>query len=50
MKSSGLMMGAALFCAALVHLWLGQSEFGPIGELFQQVSQINDSARFNRSG
>ncbi|OBT25635.1 Fe(3+)-hydroxamate ABC transporter permease FhuB [Vibrio splendidus] len=48
MKSSGLMMGAALFCAALVHLWLGQSEFGPIGELLQQVSQISDIATFNR--
>ncbi|MDP2491596.1 Fe(3+)-hydroxamate ABC transporter permease FhuB [Vibrio splendidus] len=48
MKSSGFMMGAALFCAALVHLWLGQSEFGPIGELLQQVSQISDIATFNR--
>ncbi|MCF7493833.1 Fe(3+)-hydroxamate ABC transporter permease FhuB [Vibrio sp. L5-1] len=47
MKSSGLMMGATLFLAALAHLWLGQSEFGPIGELFQQFSQINDSATFN---
>lgn len=48
MKSSGFMMGAALFYAALVHLWLGQSEFGPIGELLQQVSQISDIATFNR--
>ncbi len=47
MKSSGLVMGAALFFASLVHLWLGQSEFGPIGELLQQVSLISDSARFN---
>ncbi|MEZ9049671.1 Fe(3+)-hydroxamate ABC transporter permease FhuB [Vibrio sp. 10N.247.311.64] len=47
MKSSGFMMGAALLCAALVHLWLGQSEFGPIGELLQQVSQISDIATFN---
>ncbi|MEZ8239263.1 Fe(3+)-hydroxamate ABC transporter permease FhuB [Vibrio splendidus] len=47
MKSSGFMMGAALLCAALVHLWLGQSEFGPIGELLQQVSQINEIATFN---
>ncbi|MFA0191646.1 Fe(3+)-hydroxamate ABC transporter permease FhuB [Vibrio lentus] len=47
MKSSSFMMGVALFCAALVHLWLGQSEFGPIGELLQQVSQISDSATFN---
>ncbi|CAH7446547.1 Ferrichrome transport system permease protein fhuB (TC 3.A.1.14.3) [Vibrio chagasii] len=47
MKSSGFMIGAALLCAALVHLWLGQSEFGPIGELLQQVSQISDIATFN---
>ncbi|MEZ8192463.1 Fe(3+)-hydroxamate ABC transporter permease FhuB [Vibrio sp. 1F279] len=47
MKSSGLVMGAALFFASLVHLWLGQSEFGPIGELLQQVSLISDSATFN---
>ncbi|UQV23200.1 Fe(3+)-hydroxamate ABC transporter permease FhuB [Vibrio sp. J383] len=47
MKSSSFMMGVALFCAALVHLWLGQSEFGPIGELLQQVSQISDIATFN---
>ncbi|MEZ8271720.1 Fe(3+)-hydroxamate ABC transporter permease FhuB [Vibrio splendidus] len=47
MKSSGFMMGAALLCAALVHLWLGQSEFGPIGELLQQVSQISDIVTFN---
>ncbi|SBT13046.1 Iron(3+)-hydroxamate import system permease protein FhuB [Vibrio celticus] len=47
MKSSGFMMGAALLCAALVHLWLGQSEFGPIGELLQQASQISDIATFN---
>ncbi|WP_059020797.1 Fe(3+)-hydroxamate ABC transporter permease FhuB [Vibrio coralliirubri] len=47
MKSSGFMMGAALLCTALVHLWLGQSEFGPIGELLQQVSQISDIATFN---
>ncbi|MEZ8425688.1 Fe(3+)-hydroxamate ABC transporter permease FhuB [Vibrio cyclitrophicus] len=47
MKSSGFMMGAALLCAALVHLWLGQSEFGPIGELLQQVSQISDITTFN---
>ncbi|MFS1420733.1 Fe(3+)-hydroxamate ABC transporter permease FhuB [Vibrio splendidus] len=47
MKSSGFMMGAALLCAALIHLWLGQSEFGPIGELLQQVSQISDIATFN---
>ncbi|PME63178.1 Fe3+-hydroxamate ABC transporter permease FhuB [Vibrio lentus] len=47
MKSSSLMMGVALFCAALVHLWLGQSEFGPIGELLQQVSQISNIATFN---
>ncbi|MEZ8656174.1 Fe(3+)-hydroxamate ABC transporter permease FhuB [Vibrio splendidus] len=47
MKSSGFMMGAALLCAALVHLWLGQSEFGPISELLQQVSQISDIATFN---
>ncbi|CAK2047662.1 Fe(3+)-hydroxamate ABC transporter permease FhuB [Vibrio crassostreae] len=48
MKSSGLMMGAVLFFAALIHLWLGQSEFGPIGELFQQVSQISDIVTFNK--
>ncbi|WP_435249831.1 Fe(3+)-hydroxamate ABC transporter permease FhuB [Vibrio sp. nBUS_14] len=48
MKSSSFMMGVALFCAALVHLWLGQSEFGPIRELLQQVSQISDIATFNR--
>ncbi|MEZ8291379.1 Fe(3+)-hydroxamate ABC transporter permease FhuB [Vibrio sp. 10N.237.312.B06] len=48
MKSSGLVMGAALFFASLVHLWLGQSEFGPIGELFQQVSQISDIVTFNK--
>ncbi|MEZ8852795.1 Fe(3+)-hydroxamate ABC transporter permease FhuB [Vibrio cyclitrophicus] len=47
MKSSGFMMGAALLCAALIHLWLGQSEFGPIGELLQQASQIRDIATFN---
>ncbi|MEZ8169374.1 Fe(3+)-hydroxamate ABC transporter permease FhuB [Vibrio tasmaniensis 1F-187] len=47
MKSSGLVMGAVLFFASLVHLWLGQSEFGPIGELLQQVSLISDSAAFN---
>ncbi|MFA0327083.1 Fe(3+)-hydroxamate ABC transporter permease FhuB [Vibrio splendidus] len=47
MKSSGFIMGAALLCAALVHLWLGQSEFGPIGELLPQVSQISDIATFN---
>jgi len=47
MKSSGFMMGAALLCAVLVHLWLGQSEFGPIGELLQQVSQISEIATFN---
>ncbi|EAQ55299.1 MULTISPECIES: Fe(3+)-hydroxamate ABC transporter permease FhuB [Vibrio] len=47
MKSSGLVMGAALFFASLVHLWLGQSEFGPIGELLQQVSLISDSVTFN---
>ncbi|CDT37009.1 putative ABC-type Fe3+-siderophore transport system, permease component [Vibrio coralliirubri] len=47
MKSSGFMMGAALLCAALVHLWLGQSEFGPIGGLLQQASQISDIATFN---
>ena len=40
MRFSGLMMGVALFLAALIHLWLGQSEFGPIGELLQQVSKI----------
>ncbi|CAK3472179.1 ferric hydroxamate transport system permease protein [Vibrio crassostreae] len=48
MKSSGLMMGAVLFIAALIQLWLGQSEFGPIGELFQQVSQISDIVTFNK--
>ncbi|CAH7015599.1 Ferrichrome transport system permease protein fhuB (TC 3.A.1.14.3) [Vibrio chagasii] len=48
MKSSGLMMGAALFIAALIHLWLGQSEFGPIGELLQQASQISDIVTFNK--
>ncbi|CAK1731301.1 Fe(3+)-hydroxamate ABC transporter permease FhuB [Vibrio crassostreae] len=48
MKSSALMMGAVLFIAALIHLWLGQSEFGPIGELFQQVSQISDIVTFNK--
>ncbi|MGI9875915.1 Fe(3+)-hydroxamate ABC transporter permease FhuB [Vibrio chagasii] len=48
MKSSGLMMGAVLFIAALIHLWLGQSEFGPIGELFQQISQISDIVTFNQ--
>ncbi|MEZ8794174.1 Fe(3+)-hydroxamate ABC transporter permease FhuB [Vibrio splendidus] len=47
MKSSGLVMGAALFFASLVHLWLGQSEFGPIGELLQQVSLISDSVTFS---
>ncbi|MFA0611706.1 Fe(3+)-hydroxamate ABC transporter permease FhuB [Vibrio sp. 10N.222.49.B4] len=47
MKSSGLVMGVALFFASLVHLWLGQSEFGPIGELLQQVSLISDSVTFN---
>ncbi|WP_122046289.1 Fe(3+)-hydroxamate ABC transporter permease FhuB [Vibrio atlanticus] len=47
MKSSGLVMGAVLFFASLVHLWLGQSEFGPIGELLQQVSLISDSATFS---
>lgn len=48
MKSSGLMMGAVLFIGALIHLWLGQSEFGPIGELFQQVLQISDIVTFNK--
>ncbi|NOJ10910.1 Fe(3+)-hydroxamate ABC transporter permease FhuB [Vibrio splendidus] len=48
MKYSGFMMGAALLCAALVHLWLGQSEFGPIGELLQQTSQISDIVTFNK--
>ena len=48
MKSSGLMMGTVLFIAALIHLWLGQSEFGPIGELFQQVSRISDIVTFNK--
>ncbi|UPR49429.1 Fe(3+)-hydroxamate ABC transporter permease FhuB [Vibrio cyclitrophicus] len=48
MKSSGFMMGVALLCAALIHLWLGQSEFGPIGGLFQQVSQISDIVTFNK--
>ncbi|TWD42569.1 iron complex transport system permease protein [Vibrio crassostreae] len=48
MKSSGLMMGSVLFIAALIHLWLGQSEFGPIGELFQQVSQISEIVTFNK--
>ncbi|MEZ9443102.1 Fe(3+)-hydroxamate ABC transporter permease FhuB [Vibrio sp. 10N.222.54.F12] len=47
MKSSGLVMGAVLFFASLVHLWLGQSEFGPIGELLQQVSLISDSVTFS---
>ncbi|WP_104048641.1 Fe(3+)-hydroxamate ABC transporter permease FhuB [Vibrio jasicida] len=48
MRSSGFMMGAVLLLTALVHLWLGQSEFGPVGELFQQVSQIGDIATFNK--
>ncbi len=48
MRSSGFMMGAVLLLTALVHLWLGQSEFGPVGELFQQVSQISDIATFNK--
>lgn len=47
MKSSGLMVGVALFLAALIHLWLGQSEFGPVVDLFQQVSQVSDIATFN---
>ncbi|PFG58001.1 iron complex transport system permease protein [Vibrio sp. ES.051] len=48
MKSSGFMMGAALFFAALVHLWLGQSEFGPVGELFQEISQVSEMALLSR--
>ncbi|MEO0890582.1 MAG: iron chelate uptake ABC transporter family permease subunit, partial [Pseudomonadota bacterium] len=48
MKSSGLMVGAALFLAALVHLWLGQSEFGPVDELFWQISQLSNIASFDR--
>lgn len=48
MRFSGLMMGALLLLAASVHLWLGQSEFGPIEELFRQISQISDTASFER--
>lgn len=48
MRFSGLMMGAVLLLAASVHLWLGQSEFGPIEELFRQISQISDTASFER--
>ena len=48
MKSSGLMVGAALFLAAIVHLWLGQSEFGPVDELLRQILQISDTASFER--
>ncbi|WP_146442484.1 Fe(3+)-hydroxamate ABC transporter permease FhuB [Vibrio kanaloae] len=47
MKISGLMVGAALFFAALAHLWLGQSEFGPIGELILLLSQVSDRATLN---
>ena len=47
MKTSGLMVGAALFFAALAHLWLGQSEFGPIGELILLLSQVSDRATLN---
>ncbi|GAK23110.1 ferrichrome transport system permease protein FhuB [Vibrio sp. JCM 19052] len=48
MRFGGLMMGAVLLLAASVHLWLGQSEFGPVDELFQQISQISDTASFER--
>ena len=48
MKSSGLMMGVALFLAALIHLWLGQSEFGHVDELLRQNLQISDIASFER--
>ncbi|PAW09944.1 Fe3+-hydroxamate ABC transporter permease FhuB [Vibrio sp. V1B] len=48
MRSSGFMMGAVLLLAASVHLWLGQSEFGPVDELFRQISQISDIATFNK--
>ncbi|MGI9917180.1 Fe(3+)-hydroxamate ABC transporter permease FhuB [Vibrio owensii] len=48
MRFSGLMMGAVLLLAASVHLWLGQSEFGPVDELFRQISQISDTASFER--
>ncbi|TKF03529.1 Fe(3+)-hydroxamate ABC transporter permease FhuB [Vibrio kanaloae] len=47
MKTSGLMVGAALFFATLAHLWLGQSEFGPIGELILLLSQVSDRATLN---
>ncbi|GAB7224258.1 Fe(3+)-hydroxamate ABC transporter permease FhuB [Vibrio owensii] len=48
MRFGGLMMGAVLLLAASVHLWLGQSEFGPVDELFRQISQISDTASFER--
>jgi len=48
MRFRGLMMGAVLLLAASVHLWLGQSEFGPVDELFRQISQISDTASFER--
>lgn len=48
MRFSGLMMGGVLLLAASVHLWLGQSEFGPVDELFRQISQISDTASFER--
>lgn len=48
MRLGGLMMGAVLLLAASVHLWLGQSEFGPVDELFRQISQISDTASFER--
>ncbi|MGO2320181.1 MAG: iron chelate uptake ABC transporter family permease subunit, partial [Vibrio toranzoniae] len=47
MKTRGLMVGAALFFAALAHLWLGQSEFGPIGDLIQLLSLVSDRATLN---
>ena len=48
MRFSGLMMGAVLLLAASVHLWLGQSEFGPVDELLRQILQISDTASFER--
>ncbi|HDM8045095.1 TPA: Fe(3+)-hydroxamate ABC transporter permease FhuB [Vibrio campbellii] len=48
MRFSGLMMGVVLLLAASVHLWLGQSEFGPVDELLRQILQISDTASFER--
>ncbi len=46
MKSSGLVMGTALFFARL-HLWLGQSEFG-LSVSCSVISQIGDMFTFNK--